>query len=63
VVHIFSSFQRRNIYIIVIQLMTDATADRITELEIMIRLKDNETVNTRTRPYLTVLDHVFVLEP
>ena len=43
--------------------MTDATADRITELEIMIKLKDNETVHTCTRPYLTVRDHVFVLEP
>ena len=38
--------------------MTDATGDRIKELEITKRLIDIETVYTRTRQGLPVLDLV-----
>jgi len=38
--------------------MANGTGDRIRELEIMIKLIDIETVFTRTRHCLTVLDHV-----
>ena len=38
--------------------MADAKGDKIRELEIMKRLIDVETLYTRTRPYLTVLNHV-----
>jgi len=43
--------------------MTDATGDSLMESEIMERLAYIDTVYTRTRPCLTVLDHVlFVLK-
>jgi len=38
--------------------MANATGDRIRELEIMIKSIDIETVFTRTRHCLTVLDHI-----
>jgi len=41
--------------------MTDATGNTIRELEIIIILIDIETVYIRTRPCLTVLDHVWIV--
>ena len=38
--------------------MADATDDRIRELEIILRLIDIETVQTCSKPCLTVLDNV-----
>jgi len=38
--------------------MADATGDRLTELEILIRLTYIETGNISTTPCLTVREHV-----
>jgi len=46
-VHNVLNFQRKSTYIIAIKTMVDAADDRIRELEIMIRLINNEIILVR----------------